>query len=53
MTKKSRRRIVREKVLQILYAYEMNNESLQKLSLEILSDVTDTVDKNFAEELIV
>jgi len=52
MTKKSRRRIVREKVLQILYAYEMNNESLQKLSLEILSDVTDTVDKNFAEELI-
>lgn len=52
MTKKSRRRIVREKVLQILYAYEMNNESLQKLSLEILSDVTDTADKNFAEELI-
>ena len=52
MTKKSRRRIVREKVLQILYAYEMNNESLQQLSLEILSDVTDAADKNFAEELI-
>jgi len=53
MTKKSRRRIVREKVLQILYAYEMNNESLQQLSLEILSDVTDSADKNFAEELII
>jgi len=52
MTKKSRRRIVREKVLQILYAYEMNNESLDQLSREILSDITDTTDKSFAEELI-
>ena len=52
MTKKSRRRIVREKVLQILYAYEMNNESLQQLPREILSDITDTTDKSFAEELI-
>lgn len=52
MTKKSRRRVVREKVLQILYAYEMNNESLQQLSREILSDITDTTDKSFAEELI-
>jgi len=52
MTKKSRRRIVREKVLQILYAYEMNNESLEQLSREILSDITDTTDKSFAEELI-
>ena len=52
MTKKSRRRVVREKVLQILYAYEMNNESLEQLSKEILSDITDTTDKSFAEELI-
>jgi N utilization substance protein B len=52
MTKKSRRRVVREKVLQILYAYEMNNESLQQLSRDILSDITDTTDKSFAEELI-
>jgi len=52
MTKKSRRRVVREKVLQILYAYEMNNESLDQLSREILSDITDTTDKSFAEELI-
>jgi N utilization substance protein B len=52
MTKKSRRRVVREKVLQILYAYEMNNESLEQISREILSDITDTTDKSFAEELI-
>lgn len=49
---KSKRRIVREKVLQILYAFEMNRESLQPLSLEILKDVTDQTDKAFAQELI-
>jgi N utilization substance protein B len=52
MTNKSKRRIVREKVLQILYAFEMNKESLQPLSLEILKDVTDETDRNFAQELI-
>ena len=52
MTNKSKRRIVREKVLQILYAYEMNKESLQPLSLEILKDVTDETDKAFAQDLI-
>jgi N utilization substance protein B len=52
MINKSKRRIVREKVLQILYAYEMNKESLQPLSLEILNDVTDETDKTFAQELI-
>jgi len=52
MTKKSRRRIVREKVLQILYAYEMNNDSLQPLTSEILNEITDDADKKFAQELI-
>jgi N utilization substance protein B len=51
MTKKSKRRIVREKVLQILYACEMNNDSLQTLPIEILSQVTDEADKTFAQEL--
>lgn len=51
MTKKSKRRIVREKVLQILYASEMNNESLQPLSLEIFQEITDEADKTFAQEL--
>ena len=52
MTNKSKRRIVREKVLQILYAYEMNRESLESISREVLSEVTDDTDKNFALELI-
>ena len=52
LTKKSRRRIVREKVLQILYAYEMNKDSLQSLSLEILREIHDAADKNFAKDLI-
>jgi N utilization substance protein B len=49
---KSKRRIVREKVLQILYAYEMNKESLEPLTLEILAEVIDEADKAFAHELI-
>jgi N utilization substance protein B len=49
---KSKRRIVREKVLQVLYAFEMNRDSLQPLSLEIFKDVTDETDKAFAQELI-
>lgn len=52
MTNKSKRRIVREKVLQILYAYEMNKESLRPLSSEILKDIKDKADKIFAQELI-
>jgi N utilization substance protein B len=52
MTNKSKRRILREKVLQILYAYEMNKESLQPLSTEILIDVSDSADKSFAQNLI-
>ena len=52
MTKKSKRRIVREKVLQILYACELNIESLQPLLIEILSDISDESDKTFANELI-
>lgn len=52
MTNKSKRRIVREKVLQILYAYEMNKESLQTLSTEILNDVTESADKSFAQNLV-
>jgi N utilization substance protein B len=52
ITHKSKRRIVREKVLQILYAYEMNKDSLKPLSSEILSDVTDEADRALAKELI-
>ncbi len=49
---KSKRRIVREHVLQILYAYEMNEESLQMLIDVTLADIEDNADKKFAKELV-
>ncbi len=47
-----KRRIVRERVLQILYAYEMNNENLVGLTQSILSDVEDKNDKSFGEDIV-
>jgi transcription antitermination protein NusB len=47
-----KRRIVREKVLQILYAYEMNNENLMALTQSILGDVEDEHDKKYGEDLV-
>lgn len=47
-----KRRIVREKVLQILYAFEINNENLMGLTNSLLAEVTDENDKKFGEELI-
>ncbi len=47
-----KRRLVRERVLQILYAYEMNRESLSNLINSILVDVPETSDKEFANNLI-
>jgi transcription antitermination protein NusB len=47
-----KRRIVREKVLQILYAYEMNNENLMALTNSLLSEVTVENDKKFGEDLV-
>ena len=52
LSPKSKRRIVREKVLQILYAYEMNKESLNIVSGEILAEIDDEFDRSFARELI-
>ena len=49
---KSKRRIVREKVLQVLYAYEMNKENLTFISDEILAEITEDADKEFAKDLI-
>lgn len=51
MIKVSRRRFIREKVLQILYAYELNQQSLQETINLILSDVKDKTDREFAELL--
>ena len=52
MTQMFKRRIVRERVLQILYAFELNSESLQSLTEGILSDLTDAVDRKFANDLV-
>ncbi|PJA99825.1 MAG: transcription antitermination factor NusB [Ignavibacteriales bacterium CG_4_9_14_3_um_filter_30_11] len=52
MPKYSKRRIVREKVLQILYAYELNQDSHSLTKDEILVEINDANDKKFAEDLI-
>lgn len=50
--KKSNRREIREKVLQVLYAYEFNGEGLTVLTNGILSDVSTESDILFAKQLI-
>lgn len=52
MTQMFRRRIVRERVLQILYAFELNSDSLQLLAEGILADLHDATDKKFANDLV-
>ncbi|RPI65913.1 MAG: transcription antitermination factor NusB [Ignavibacteriales bacterium] len=47
-----KRRIVRERVLQILYAFEMNKDGLQALIDGMLSDISDKTDKDFGVDLI-
>ncbi len=49
---KSNRRILREKTLQALYAYELNGEGLTTLTEGILTDLTSQADINFAKQLI-
>lgn len=48
----SKRRLVRERVLQVLYSYEMNRDELQKNIDGIMIDVPDKQDKVFAKDLI-
>ena len=52
MTTVFKRRIVREKVLQVLYAYEINNENLQALTQSLLVEVEDENLINFGKDLI-
>lgn len=47
-----KRRIVRERVLQILYAFELNKEGLEALTDGMLSDISDKSDKDFGNDLI-
>jgi N utilization substance protein B len=47
-----KRRVVRERVLQVLYAYEMSKENLDFLEKEIITDIPDKIDEDFAHDLI-
>lgn len=52
MSQTYRRRIVREKVLQFLYAFEMNAANKDSMIKETLKDVEDAADRDFANNLI-
>jgi N utilization substance protein B len=52
MSQVFKRRIVREKVLQILYAYNLNKDSLDSLIEVVISDIEDKTDKEFANDLV-
>lgn len=52
MNQKSNRRILREKTLQVLYAYELNGEGLTILTEGVLSDLSSPTDIDFAKQLI-
>ncbi len=49
--RKSRRRILREKALQILYGNELNSENLDKTITQVLSDVS-FADRDFCLNLV-
>ncbi len=52
MYKKFKRRIIREKVLQVLFANEMNKGSLKFLMDDILKSISNQPDREFANDLI-
>ena len=52
MKSQFKRRVIRERVLQILYAYEMNTEGLQALIDSVLNDIQKDEDKVFADLLV-
>lgn len=47
-----RRRIIREKVLQILYAFELNSENILSVKKDIFSEIEEGTDRKFGEDLI-
>lgn len=52
MSKVFKRRIVREKALQVLYAYEMNKDSFDLLMEDLYTGIKDEEDILFAKNLI-
>lgn len=47
-----KRRIIREKVLQILYAFEMNSENILSVKKDIFNEIEEETDRKFGEDLI-
>jgi N utilization substance protein B len=52
MKKKFSRRVLREKALQILYAYEYNPEGLERMIAEALDEATTDDDERFFRSLV-
>lgn len=52
MAKKYNRRYLREKVLQILYAYELNGEGLENLIEGVLTEIEIGEDKEFCRTFV-
>lgn len=52
MSQAFKRRLVREQILQILYAYEMNKDSLSLLTADLEKDINSPADREFAQKLI-
>lgn len=52
MNKIFKRRLIREKVLQLLYAFEINDDNHEGMKEEILSEIFDKTDFAFANALI-
>ncbi|MCS7054117.1 MAG: transcription antitermination factor NusB [Ignavibacterium sp.] len=52
MSKIYKRRLVREKALQVLYAFEMNNDQIQRHIDEIFTEIKDENDKEFGSKLV-
>lgn len=46
------RRQIREKVLHVLYAYEIAKDPIEKIKTDLLSELTETEDQHFANKLI-
>jgi len=49
---KSKRRVAREKVLQVLYAYDMNKENRDELMNELFVCLIDKSERDFAIQLV-
>ncbi len=52
MAEKSLRRVIRERILQILYAMEFNRDARETLVSGLLSDIQDQVGIDFAQNLV-